>query len=178
MKKIICLVLCCSVLIFCLSSCGFNAIMRKYLSDKGNYKDINVILKDMFYINPRTYKSVYAFDPTQITNCNIYFKVIFKSTEELLAFIDGDQSTNLLPLEEHHFILEITADNHKILCENGFYEQASIGDEIHLKSSNWIYMDGHFDYVAYVEHDNTEYLSFEDGLKNIVDMMNKNKSLI
>ena len=38
-------------------------------------------------------------------------------------------------------------------------------------------MDSEFFYIAQVEYDGTEYLNFEDGLENIVDMMDKDKSL-
>ena len=39
-------------------------------------------------------------------------------------------------------------------------------------------MDGYFYFIASVEHDGVVYLDFEEGLKNITQMMKKNKSLI
>ena len=51
------------------------------------------------------------------------------------------------------------------------------GDSITLRCSTWIYMDGYFYYVAEVKAEDKQYLSFEDGLANIIAYMEDNKSL-
>ena len=162
MKKLLCLIFSFVILISCLSACsGYNKRMRDHLSDSENYQTIDVVLKDIYYQDPKTYDIVYDFDPAEISDCNIVFRVTDESS-----------------LEKNELIFEVTPENHRILCENGFYEKVSTGEEITIKATTWIYMDGYFYFIASVEHDGVVYLDFEEGLKNITQMMKKNKSLI
>jgi hypothetical protein len=82
-----------------------------------------------------------------------------------------------IPLEEYKFQFRVTKDNSNLLSSNGFYNCVSLEAKISVKVSSYIYMDSEFFYIAQVEYDGTEYLNFEDGLENIVDMMDKDKSL-
>ena len=54
----------------------------------------------------------------------------------------------------------------------------TVGEKISVKVSDFIYMDSEYFYVVQLEYNGKEYLNFEEGLKNLVDMMNKNKSLL
>ena len=51
------------------------------------------------------------------------------------------------------------------------------GDRITVKCSTWIYMDATFYYVAEMKIQDKIFLSFDDGLKNIIKYVNDNKSL-
>ena len=64
-----------------------------------------------------------------------------------------------------------------LLFENGFYKDFLVGNVVEIQSSDWIYMDTNFYYVIGVKYGETQYLKAEDGLQNIVDMMDKNRSL-
>ena len=177
MKKTISLIVILSLVLISLSSCGYNKIMRDYLSDSDNYRTVNVILDEIIYQDPRTYETINNFDPSKRFDCVAIYQVSFETIEDVSYFFDFSPDPNV-PLEEYRFTFKVISDNNKVLCENGFYDKISIGDSICIRASNWDYMDGSFDYIAQIEYDGTEYLSFEEGLKNIIDMMNKNKSLL
>ena len=177
MKKMLSLTLCLAVLLACLSSCsGYNKIMRDHLSDADNYHTFNVTLHSISYQDPSTYDIVYDFDPSEVLDYDIIFRVTFETREEVSAFWGGRLNPDI-PLEECIVPLQVISDNHKVLVSNGFYDHVSLGDTISITASDWIYMDGDFFFVAQAEYDGTEYLNLEDGLKNIISMMNKNKSL-
>ena len=112
----------------------------------------------------------------RFSNYETVFIVTFETTEDVRAFLGGTPNPDI-PLQEFDFALHVNSDNSKILHSNGFYDSVSLGDKITVTVSSWIYMDGDFFYIAQLECDGTEYLTFDEGLKNIVDMMNKNKSL-
>jgi hypothetical protein len=78
---------------------------------------------------------------------------------------------------EKMVLLEVIAENSKILLENDFYKNFFGGNVIEIQSSNWIYMDANFYYVIGIKYDEKQYLNAEDGLQNIVDMMDKERSL-
>ena len=61
--------------------------------------------------------------------------------------------------------------------ENGFYKDFLVGNVVEIQSSDWVYMDTNFYYVIGVKYGETQYLNAEDGLQNIVDMMDKERSL-
>lgn len=177
MKKMLSLTLCLVMLLVCLSSCsGYNRIMRDHLSDAGNYHTFNVTLHSISYQDPSTYDIVYDFDPSEVLDYDIVFRVTFETREEVSAFLGGRLNPDI-PLEECIVPLEVISDNHKTLVSNGFYDHVSPGDTIRITTSDLIYMDGNFFFVAQAEHDDTEYLNFKEGLQNIISMMNKNKSL-
>lgn len=52
-----------------------------------------------------------------------------------------------------------------------------MNETIEIRASDLIYMDGNFFYIASVMYDETEYLNFDDGLKNIVNMIKKKRSV-
>ena len=178
MKKFIGYVLILTLLLVCISSCsGYNKIMRDHLSNPANYQTFDVVLTDMCYQDPSNHKILRDFDKQDFLNYDITIYVTFETIEDISAFLG--HSPNLdIPLEEYEISLHIPRDNSKVLFNNGFYENISSGDKITITSSNWVYMDSDFFYVAQVEYNGVMYLSFDDGLKNITDMMNKNKSLI
>ncbi len=177
MKKVICFITVLLVLIVCLTSCsGYNKIMRDHLSDPENYQACEAILVDIYYLDPVTKEVFYDLETPEILDYETVFIVAFETTEDVSAFLGGTPNP-YIPLEEYKISLRVASDNSKILHSNGFYDSVSLGDKITLTASNWIYMDGNFFFVAQVECDGTEYLTFDEGLKNIVDMMNKNKSL-
>jgi len=178
MKKLLLFAVITALILVCFSSCsGYNKVMRDYLSDSENYQTYEVILADIYYRDPVSHEIVRDFENSSFSEHEVTFSInFFENAEDLIPFLGGkiDSDADLDAYEIHLYIL---ADNNKILYENGFYENISLGEKIKVTTSNWIYMDSEFFYVAQVEYQGSVYLSFEDGLKNIIELMDKNKSL-
>lgn len=155
MKKILLFSL--VLLLIFLSSCnGYNKIMRNHLSDPENYGTYQAIIVE------------YTTESLTVT---------FEDRESIGKFL-GTDSNPEIPMEEYRFTLVLTAENSQLLTENGFFETVSVGDKITIRASNYIYMDGNFFQIAMIEHGETVYLPFEQGLRNIITMMENNKSLL
>ena len=177
MKKYSCFILIFALLLLSLVSCsGYNKIMRDHLSNPENYQVYEAILTDIYYRDPVTKEDFDDLENSEITDYETVFIVTFETTEDVRAFLGGTPNPDI-PLQEFDFALHVNSDNSKILHSNGFYDSVSLGDKITVTVSSWIYMNRDFFYIAQLECDGTEYLTFDEGLKNIVDMMNKIKSL-
>ena len=178
MKKIACLTVIIALIFVVFTSCsGYNRTMRDHLGNADNYQTFEVILKDLYYIDTSTNEKVRNFSGDDFLDKDIIFEVsFFNNIEELKPFLGSTPSEDI-PLEEYKFQFSVTKENSKILFLNDFYNCVSLEEKISVKVSSYIYMDSEFFYIAQVEHDGIEYLSFEEGLKNIVDMMDKDKSL-
>ena len=164
MKNKILLVL--SILfIMVLSSCsGYNKIMRNHLSDLASYCEYTVEVQEI---------AISQYDSNRL---GVFVK--FFSIEEYAKF-NGVSAENLtLNPEDYLITLEIIGDNIKEVCDNGLMEEIQPGDIIEVVASNWIYMDGDFFYIIGLSKDNKEYLNKDEGLQNLIDYMNKNKSLL
>lgn len=164
MKKIITFLL---VFIFTitLSSCsGYNKIMRNHLSDSNSYCEYIVEVQEI---------AISQYDSNRLG-----VLVKFFSKEEYAKF-NGVSAENItLAPEDYLIILEIRGDNVKEVCDNGLMEEIQPGDVIEVVASNWIYMDGDFFYIIGLSKDNKEYLNKDEGLQNLIDYMNENKSLL
>ena len=176
MKKILGYIIFFAILLTCFSSCsGYNKIMYDHLSDPDNYHAFEAVIVDMCYQNSNR-DIIYDFESTDFLEYETVIHIEFESYENVSAFLGRSANTDI-PIDDFKVSLEIPIDNSKILYENGFYKDIALGDKINVTSSSWTYMDGDFFYVAHIEHNGVTYLDFEAGLKNIIDMMNKNKSL-
>ena len=176
MKKIIILSVVIALIFCCFTSCtGYNKIMRDHLSDSNNYATFEVILNDICYLDSNTHQFVSNSNVSESSKGSAYFCVQFETYENVAVFIGGDPNKDI-PIEEFVINFEITEENNKILYENGFYDDFALGDRITIAASHWIYMDTEFFYIAQVEYRGKVYLNFEEGLRNIVEMMNNDKS--
>ncbi len=178
MKRIISFLLIVTSLCVLLSSCsGYNKVMREHLSNSENYHNYTATLVDMYYEDTSNGEIHRNFDGEDCIDSDVTIIVTFETAEHVSAFLGGTPNTEK-SLEDYKFSLRINSANNKILFENGFYENVSLGDKINIISSNWIYMDNDFFYVAQIECDGVIYLNFEDGLKNITEMINESKSIL
>lgn len=177
MKKVLSCILVIVFTVATFTSCGYNRIMRKYLSDPSNYRTTNVILSDVSIYDSESHTFVSCLDMADYLDQDVYFTVTFETYEDIELFIGGPPNKDF-PTNEFVYNLVVFSENNKILYENGFYDDFTLGEKITLSSSHFIYMDGEFFNVAMVERGDVVYLSFEEGLKNIVDYMNENKSLL
>lgn len=179
MRRAIYLFIIAAILLICLTSCsGYNRIMRDHLSAPENYYTQTVTIVDMYYQDSQTREICRNFSSSDCYGQDITLVIqLWSNLEEILPFLGSTPDPDA-PGEIYQIGLTITANNSKVLYENGFYEAVSSGDEIEVTTSNLIYMDSNFFYIAQIVFNDVVYLDFEVGLRNIIDMMNRNKSLI
>lgn len=148
---------------FILTGCGYNPIMYAHLSDRNNYETYIVQIEKIIYPDADTDKA--------------FFWVTFPDYEAVDQF-EGYEVDREKPLSDYVEVFSVPAENHKLLSENLFYEQISVGDTIEITASDWIYMDGYFYYIIGIRCGETEYLNPEVGLRNVIKMMNRKRGLI
>ena len=129
---------------------GYNGIMREHLGNKENYYDIDATFCSYKKADDRIY---------------LYVSIEDKST------FDSSE------VNSEEIRLELVGNNGDDLGEFLTKEEIREGDIITVKCSTWIYMDSTFYYVAELKTQSQTFLSFDDGLKNIIKYMNDNKSL-
>ena len=176
MKVKVLLLSLCLLLILSLTACsGYNNIMYKHLGNENNYEKYEVAVENIYVFNKETGKLEEYNDTIHdesYLSTNVYFSVSeldgFCGDEYILG--DGTRTESMV-------LLEVLAENSKILLENDFYKNFLVGNVVEIQSSDWVYMDANFYYVIGVKYGETQYLNAEDGLQNIVDMMDKDRSL-
>ena len=179
MKVKVSLLSLCLLLILSLTACsGYNDIMYDHLSNEKNYERYEVAIENIYLFNQETMKFE-EYNDTIHDESHLSTTVYFGVSE--LDGIDGFDGGEYLLSDgtktERVVLLEVSAENSKILFENGFYKDFLVGNVVEIQSSDWIYMDTNFYYVIGVKYGETQYLNAEDGLQNIVDMMDKERSL-
>ena len=179
MKKYIIAVCVLLVCVICLQSCGYNNIMYDHLSDSENYQSYSVVLESISYVEGAKQPMREDLDAAEFASAEtVYLDVVFASLEPLAPFL-GVSPENIENLVATYTVrLEICAENHNQLMQNGFYNAVKAGDEITVTASNWIYMDGKFYYVIGVACGEQVYLNPTVGLQNVIDMMNKQRGLL
>ena len=151
MKKML-FILFATVLLLSMTACnGYNGIMREYLSNEDNYQDVEA-----------------TFCSYRESGDRIY---LYVSVEDNSAFDSSEANSEEIRLE-------LVGDNCNILSEVLAKEEICEGDRITVKCSTWIYMDSTFYYVAEIKNQDKIFLSFDDGLKNIIKYVNDNKALL
>ncbi len=114
---------------------------------------------------------------SEIPECDVVLELTFDDRNNIKKFLGGEPNSEW-SLAEYKFSFDITKENNRILVENGFYDTVVANTLIEITSSSYIYMDSNFFFVAAVTYNETEYLCFEDGIKNIREYINEHKSLL
>ena len=149
MKRFVLLLLA-TILLLSMTACsGYNRIMREHLSNKDNYYDVDAIFCSYEKVDDRIY---------------LYLTVERSDFEPF-------------ELNNEEIRLELVGDNCDILEEYLANNEILEGDKITVKCSTWIYMDSDFYYIAEIKGQEKTFLSFDDGLDNIVKYIGNNKSL-
>ena len=139
------------ILLLSVTACrGYNGIMREHLGNEDNYHVIDA-----------------TFCSYKETDDRIYLYVV---VEDKSAFDSSE-------VNSEEIRLELVGDNCNVLSEVLAKEEIREGDRITVKCSTWIYMDSTFYYVAEIKNQDKIFLSFDDGLKNIIKYVNDNKAL-
>ena len=150
MKKML-FILFATVMLLSMTACnGYNGIMREHLSNEDNYQDIEAMFCSYKESGDRIY---------------------------LYVFVEDKSAFDSFEANSEEIRLELVGDNCNILSEVLAKEEICEGDRITVKCSTWIYMDSTFYYVAEIKNQDKTFLSFDDGLKNIIKYVNDNKSL-
>ena len=177
MKVKVSLLSLCLLLILSLTACsGYNNIMYKHLSNEKNYERYEVAIEHIYVFNKETGK-LEEYNDT-IHDESYLSTTVYFSVSELDGFYGDEYILGDGTRTERMVLLEVSAENSKILLENGFYKDFLVGNVVEIQSSGWVYMDTNFYYVIGVKYGETQYLNAEDGLQNIVDMMDKDRSLL
>ena len=149
MKRFV-LLLFATFLLLSMTACsGYNGIMREHLGNEDNYYDVDAIFCSYEKVDDRIYLYV---------------------TVEKSAFEPFESNNEKIRLE-------LVGDNCDILEEYLANNEILEDDKITVKCSTWIYMDSEFYYIAEIKGQEKTFLSFDDGMKNIVKYMGDNKSL-
>ena len=176
MKIKVSLLLLCLLLILSLTACtGYNNLMYKHLSNEKNYERYEVAIENIYVRNKETGK-LEEYNDT-IHDESYLSTTVYFGVSELNGFYGGEYFLGDGTKTEMTVLLGVLAENSKILLENGFYKNFLVGNIVEIQSSNWVYMDTNYYFVIGVKYGETQYLKAEDGLQNIVDMMDKNRSL-
>ena len=149
MKRFVLLLLA-TILLLSMTACsGYNGIMREHLGNEDNYYDVDAIFCSYKKVDDRIY--------------------LYVSIEDKSAFDSSESNSEELRLE-------LVGDNCDILDECLANNEIREGDKITVKCSTWIYMDSTFYYIAEIKGQEKTFLSFDDGMKNIVKYMGDNKA--
>lgn len=177
MKRLIICLLCIMVSLLLTVSCtGHNSVMYEHLSNRDNYGTYQARVVDM-YVYDQESKTYYRdYQSEMFLKGKVVFEVCFETYKDVETFL-GSTPNESLPLSDYTFQLHVTPENNMILAEQGFYEDFSVGNTVQICSSHFIYMDTNYFYIAGLQYADTEYLSPDVGLENIIDMMKKDWSL-
>ena len=181
MKKVLMAAVGALLCVFLCSSCfifgGYNGLMIDHLSTAENYKSFRANLVNIFYSDPLTHERAEGIPGKDFVDQRIFLKVHFYDYEDLRGF-RGVSTPPDIPVEEYTVSLEVIAKNCKELIDNGFFEDIQLGEDIEIRASDWIYMDGFFFFIAELKYNDTVYLDLDTGISNMVKMMVRNWTLI
>lgn len=178
MKKSIGIVLLILILTISMSACGYNRIMREHLSDVDNYTEYQVTVVGIACVDEQG-NAHKEYTNEQLASAErVFLDVTFASKAELSPFLGVSEQGIANDPSTYTIRLQINAENHKVLVQNGFYDAVKAGDEITVTASNWIYMDGEFFYVIGVACGEQVYLNPTVGLQNVIGMMKKQRGLL
>ena len=132
--------------------CAYSPVVNNYINNRDNYIEIEAKFVNATY-NDEGYSYLYI----NLTDFYRYHGFTGQSPEEL------DQSL----LDGTIISIKIMPQNAKILKNRGFFDGIPEGTLINIHTTCWRYegIDRH--YLAAISVDETEYLSFDEGMRGI-----------
>lgn len=161
-----------------LSGCtGYNKIMRDHFSNPDNYYELEIEVTRIY-----TYDGSKRYDEcfTDIASSND----VDLDTADIFYINGKVLSGNYEPYDkdyysrQHELDFEISQANVLHLLSTDFYDVVKVGDVLNVRSTIWTYWDREWYYVTEISLNGVKYLTFNEGLQNLIDYMNANKSLI
>ena len=163
--------------LFALTSCsGYNTQMREHLSNETNYHPYRGSICDVYYLDA-DYKKISLLSTDDIPHCDVVMELTFEDYGTVKTLLGGEPNPSWA-LDEYKFAFDITKEINQILIENGFYDAIDLNALIEIMASSFIYMDADFFFVAGVTYNETEFLSFGDGIRNIREYITNHESLL
>ncbi len=140
-----------------LSACsGYNFAMVRHLGDMKNYREYECTLLAAEETEEGMYLTVsLSEEPTDDLQYDYFYSEAYQAN-----------TTTMRLIQENAIRLEAS----------GFFDTTAPKEVITIKASPYIYMDGNFFYIIAIKAGDTVYLDEETGLKNMVEMMDDNKS--
>lgn len=159
--------------LFC--GCGFNKIMREHLSDPDNYYEFTIEVTRIYTYNGSKAENRYT-DVTSPADINLDAADWYYIDGKVLDGNEPDLGDDYYS-KRYELNFEISQANVLHLLSTDFYNVIEVGDKLQVRSTWWVYGDRDWRYIAEIKLNNTVYLGFDEGLQNIIDYMNANKSL-
>lgn len=159
-----------------LSGCyGYNKLMREHLSNPDNYYEFTVEVTRIYTYDGDNYdnRSTDISCSADVDANSDLFYIEDKVLSGNYQFVDGDYYEKQIEIQ-----FELSRANVLYLLSTDFYDVAKVGTQLNIRSTMWIYGDREWQYVAEIKLDDAVYLGFNDGLQNITEYMNANKSLL
>ena len=132
--------------------CAYTPIVSQYINDENNYVEIEATVFATKY-NEDGYSYLYI----RLTEFSRYYGFTGIMPENF------DQTV----LENTTVTIKIVPESAAILKERGFFDTVQFGDAITVKTTCWIYDGIKRHYLGAVWTDDTEYLTFEEGLHSV-----------
>lgn len=170
-----------SALLTLLNSCnGYNNIMYKYLSNEDNYVSVSGVVEEIYFYEGDGIFSDWSGSADSVPESEyvMYISIHFMNEEDYLTFSGASSMAEEYDLTSVDWTFEIIMPNAEIMIQEGLLEDISIGNEITVTVSNWIYMDGNFFEIIELTYNENTYLEAEDGLSRFVEYMDEHKSLL
>lgn len=171
----ICVVATMILLTVLLCGCGFNKIMRDHLSNPDNYYEFEIEVTRIYSYDGNKRQDERYTDISSARDVDLDAPVFYISGKVLSGNCKSVTDDYYAKQYENKF--EISQANVSRLLSTDFYDVVKVGDVLNIRATWWIYGDRDWRYVAEISLNGTTYLQFDEGLQNIVDYMNANKSL-
>lgn len=176
MKKSVALLVVISLIAVLLTSCKrYNKILYRRLSDPEWYDEFSMVVKGFEYWDDDAWEErEYTPDITLEESDQLFIVVCCDSRETFIDFYGGisDETTNEM-INKDDIALMVCNENNNVLIKNGFYEEINIGDTITVWTTHFVYFDVTRIYMCGLKTQDKTYLEFDEGLSNIVKMMDE-----
>ena len=157
-----------------LTSCKpYGKILYQHLSNPELYDEFSMIVKGFEYWDADTKKQgVYTTDIELDESDTVYIVVYCDSRETFINFYGSiaDWMTDEM-ISEEYIYLKVCKENNDALISNNFYGEISSGDNIIVSATHFVSFDKLRTFMCSLKTENKLYLDFDEGLSNIVKMM-------
>lgn len=165
------------ILTVLLSGCGYNRIMREHFSNPDNYFEFEIEVTRIYFYDDDKHRDERFVDITCSADVDLdsadTFYIDGKVLDGNVPFLDKDDYAMHSELD-----FEISRANVLHLLSTEFYNVIKVGDKLKVRSTLWTYSDNDWRHVAEIKLGDTVYLGLAEGLQNIIDYANANKSVL
>ena len=160
-------------LIPCSTSFRYDKPMYRRLSNPELYDEFSMIIKGVEYRDADTGETKEYTPDIQLKELDEIFIIAYcDSRETYIDFFGGisDETTDEM-ISTRYIRLKVCKENNDILLVNDFYKEINPGDNITVSATHFVAWDQLRTYTCSIKTENKTYLDFDEGLSNIVKMM-------